>query len=959
MSQSHGQIVVQSHVARDFLQNADFFSTVPRVVWEYVSNALDNASDGRPVVVDVRISPEGLVFSDNASGMSREDLQRFFQMHGINVQRERGRVVRGRFGTGKSAAFGIARTLRIETRKDGLYNVVELQRETVERAADGQPFGVQEVVADAPTDAEDGTKVIVGRLFDPVRLEIEKTRSYVERQLGRSRQNHTVLINGHVCEYQEPVSTSEFRFEATPPVAERIGPVRMVVKVSPSPLDDESNGIDVLSHGVWHGTILGDLPRQGSARRLFGEVTCDLLETWEGEGPSPFDNTRNNALNPANPVVATLLGWVSLRLRKVTAELDEGRREHERRKEEGAREWTFARRHPMSKQRDPIQGEFFNSAESIPGIAAALVREATQNSLDAPAGKGAVRVRLYVSGDGAALPPPTAGRYTRGLWPHLEASDPEVVAQAGEPCSFLVVEDFNTTGLTGDPRQLAEPPEGVRNDFFYFFRAEGKSGKSGADRGRWGVGKYVFPMASNINSFFALTVREVDGGAGDRRPLLLGQAVLKNHSVSSDMFEPDGWWAQIWEDTPLPVEDARVIEDFRSTWNVSRDGEPGLSVVVPYVHPDLAARPLKESVVRDYFLAILDNKLVVDIEVDGEERLTIDSSTLQSVVGSLPGPDAHDLLQHIRLTIWGLERPAEEIVEVNASFSGAPWWAQDTVDPETGRVLRERLADDGRVVVRVPVDVTRSDGTKSEESYFDVLLAEEEGHRGYPLFVREGIIVSGVQPSRMAGVRAIVLVRDEPLARMLGDAEGPAHTTWSPRTEKFRKRYTYGPSWLSFIKRAPQELVRVIRGEDEEADPSLAIDFFSIPTAMPGGTGTTVVSPLPPPPPPPPRPNPVRVNRIDRGFSIHLSDDQHGRKVRQVDAHVAYDRRSGNPLTHWRQEDFRLEDMDVEVRGGSIATRNGNRLVVDVDEPASFAIRVRGFDPNRDVFVSPDQETGE
>lgn len=334
MSQSTGQIVVHSHVARDFLQNADYFSTMPKVVWEYVSNALDNTGDGRPVVVDVKVSIEGVVFSDNASGMNREDLLRFFQMHGINAQRRQGRIVRGRFGTGKSAAFGIARTLRIETRKGGLYNVVELRRETIESAADGRPFGVQEIVADAPTDEEDGTTVIVGRLFDRKRLEIEETRRYVERHLGRNRQNHTVLINGHACEYQEPVSTNEYEFGVPSRVAERIGPVRMVVKVSPSPLDAESNGIDVLSHGLWHDTVLGDLSRQGSARRLFGEVTCDLLETWEGE-PSPFDNTRNNTLNPANPVVATLLGWLSARLKEIVTELDEG--ERERRKTEEAR----------------------------------------------------------------------------------------------------------------------------------------------------------------------------------------------------------------------------------------------------------------------------------------------------------------------------------------------------------------------------------------------------------------------------------------------------------------------------------------------------------------------------------------------------------------------------------------------------------------------------------------------
>lgn len=331
MSSAEG-IRVTSHVARDFLQNADYFSTMPKVVWEYVSNALDNPKGGLPVRVDVRISTGRVVVSDNASGMDREDLLRFFQMHGRNVQRQRGRIVRGRFGTGKSAALGIARTLRIETRKNRCFNIVELRREAIEAASDGEPFAVKEVLTDAPTDEEDGTTVIISRLHDPKRLEIDETRRYVERHLGSHQQSHQVFINGHQCEFQEPVAIQTYELDAPPRVRERIGSVHLTVKVSPSPLDAETNGIDVLAHGLWHDTTLGDLQRQGSARRLFGEVSCDLLETWEGD-ISPFDNTRNNTLNPANPVVATLLGWVSSELRKIVAELDEGERQRKRTEE--------------------------------------------------------------------------------------------------------------------------------------------------------------------------------------------------------------------------------------------------------------------------------------------------------------------------------------------------------------------------------------------------------------------------------------------------------------------------------------------------------------------------------------------------------------------------------------------------------------------------------------------------
>src|SRR3990172_6157923 len=102
------QITVSTHVARDFLQNAAYFSTLPKVLWEYVSNSLDNAIEGQAVNVAVEILAAAITVADDGVGMSRRDLQTFFQMHGVNLQRLRGKRVRGRFGTGKSAAFGIA-----------------------------------------------------------------------------------------------------------------------------------------------------------------------------------------------------------------------------------------------------------------------------------------------------------------------------------------------------------------------------------------------------------------------------------------------------------------------------------------------------------------------------------------------------------------------------------------------------------------------------------------------------------------------------------------------------------------------------------------------------------------------------------------------------------------------------------------------------------------------------------
>ncbi|MDG2130129.1 MAG: hypothetical protein P8K08_19175 [Fuerstiella sp.] len=73
--------------------------------------------------------------------------------------------------------------------------------------------------------------------------------------------------------------------------------------------------------------------------------------------------------------------------------------------------------------------------------------------------------------------------------------------------------------------------------FTIFFSAEGQSDKSETDRGRWEMGKFVFPRSSRIRSFFAVTVRH-----DDNQRLLVGQSILRSHSLRGNSYTPDGWF---------------------------------------------------------------------------------------------------------------------------------------------------------------------------------------------------------------------------------------------------------------------------------------------------------------------------------------------------------------------------------------------------------------------------------
>ena len=216
---------------------------------------------------------------------------------------------------------------------------------------------------------------------------------------------------------------------------------------------------------------------------------------------------------------------------------------------------------------DPIESEFF-STEHLDSVADALVRESIQNSLDAGLPGQAVRVAFRLFSQTSNSNGANA-HYLNELRPHLNAEQNGIInpPSLDTPVSFLVIEDYGTRGLEGDPTQdddFQSTNGRIKNDFFYFWRNVGRSRKETTDRGRWGLGKTVFQAASRINTYFGVTVRQ-----SDRKSMLLGQSVLKTHLVNGKKHSSYGWYGVFDENFALPVEDQPSLERFSDTFLIN------------------------------------------------------------------------------------------------------------------------------------------------------------------------------------------------------------------------------------------------------------------------------------------------------------------------------------------------------------------------------------------------------
>lgn len=620
--------------------------------------------------------------------------------------------------------------------------------------------------------------------------------------------------------------------------------------------------------------------------------------------------------------------------------------------------WQFNKVNPRFKNREATQGEFFAADTEL----RAFVREAIQNSLDAkrPGANGPVAIRIFLSGETHALSREESKPYFRSGWPHFyaEKSGLREAPEKDEHVRYLVYEDSGTTGLIGDVDQYHEV-SGVRNPFYYFFRAEGQSNKSDTDRGRWGLGKFVFPRSSRIRSFFAVTVRQDDG-----RRLLVGQSILRSHQVRDKNYTPDGWFGKKAgaNGVQMPVEDDAFIDQFEEDFCLERNGELGTSIVVPFCDPDWTADQISHCVTEDYFQPILNHELVVTVE-GPNSQLVVSADSIFDVVNTFSAVQQSLIKPLLELAVWGMDRRVQGMPLLNLpDRTAAPKWSKKLFDTDTFDEIRELYSSYQKLALRVPLMV-RQKGREDQVSHFDIFLEKAEGsHLKRPLFIREGILVSEVRCKLTRELRALVCVDDAPLARCLGDAENPAHTDWSESSSHFKGRYINGAATLRFVKNAVAEICQMLARDPSEEDPRLLLDVFSIASdnnrqgflvdyEMLQSAAQKAAKRSPRELSGPSKPKPFRVRRRKGGFRIFYGD-RRSERPSHIEVKVAYDRRNGNPLRKYSAEDFVLSESPIAFTadGAEIEFLDGNHAIIHIEDEA-FDVAVTGFDANRDLYL--------
>ena len=642
--------------------------------------------------------------------------------------------------------------------------------------------------------------------------------------------------------------------------------------------------------------------------------------------------------------------------------------------------WFFAEKNPGDKARDPVQDEFFQD-QSLDGISHALVRETIQNSLDARIGKAPVRVVLSIG----SLPATRAEYwFPASSYRHFEAKEIKLGSlpkREVEDCTYLTIEDFGTKGLEGRIDSF-DPTLG--GNFYHFFRAEGISNKKEGDRGSWGVGKIVIPRASRARSFFAITRRTSEPGLH-----LMGQAILRHHSVDGRMYKPDGWFSKLLGNgLQVPFSDDDVTAKLNIDFELTRKEESGLGLVIPWIYEEVSFKELASVIAREYFIPILAGDLEVELlDARFGEAITFDSSSIEILKSA--APEYKDFQDSIELASYFFDRSTEVPLAVEVCHSSGISvvdydWNNYITQPLSAEI--DEALEQGRVLhFKVSMAVKPIKGNL-EIGCFDVLMKRESG-RHYPTYVRDGLLIPNQVQARKKTSNHIALVyvgspsgKKNIVADALGKSECPAHTDWSGKREKFVGQYSGGNRLIPFVRESAYRLAERLSSNDDKPDHSLLADLLPMPVGdsfrriavgkEKEGTKKRVTPGVVVPDIPPTAPRCWRMRQAKNVILISGHEagfQKHTRYVLTIQA--AYDLAGRNPYAAHSMHDFSLKvaaDTGVDERTGfrivhnehvQIRAGNAGTLEIEVAHP-DFEISFFPADLNRDLAMKVSARSG-
>jgi hypothetical protein len=305
----------------------------------------------------------------------------------------------------------------------------------------------------------------------------------------------------------------------------------------------------------------------------------------------------------------------------------------------------------------------------------------------------------------------------------------------------------------------------------------------------------------------------------------MGQAMLPQHRLVDMNIEPFILFGVETPDIILPVSDPGLVATYSGCLDFKRiPNQLGTSIAIPYPAKPITCKSILDAVVKHYFYTIIRGQLVVEIDGDGFESVTLTRANIRNFAAS-HGADFQALLGFV-----------EEVVDIpEGDLLQLPYRPEDlAIDADTFEsepaILEElrKKYEAGELlsfVYSLPLDPV--DGEAGCGDLHLYIRKAPEVTRGLDVYMRSGISVYANSVFKESNKSLALLVADEELiCELLRLSEGPAHNTWIYSSNKAATAYRGAPKSIKAAKNALRELHALLAVGKEEQDTSAFAKFF-------------------------------------------------------------------------------------------------------------------------------------
>ena len=340
-----------AHAGRMLLEETKRFSNEGKAVGEYVKNSWQYTDHDSIVEIFVDQENKSIRIKDNSRGMNIDDINRRFLVLGQeNQERAKGDFGRGEYGTGKVAALGIGKILRVRTVRDNKLIEFEIRRSDCDADISEKEVKVRWIKSNEDTTEKSGTIVDILNFRLPRQIKINGIKDFLQsKTLTETVYKHQIklFLQEEEIKKKEIPFSEEMVVNTDGEFKNIIGNAKLSIKIASKKLDIDERGVKVFAKGIYKAFI--NNPSARYSEFIFGDCSCDKLID-EKQDPPIFDSSRREELNLDNDFAKKFQEFVLIEVDKVRKRLErEANAKRDKEKEEA-----------LQKEAEKMK-DFFNS----------------------------------------------------------------------------------------------------------------------------------------------------------------------------------------------------------------------------------------------------------------------------------------------------------------------------------------------------------------------------------------------------------------------------------------------------------------------------------------------------------------------------------------------------------------------------------------------------------------------